>query len=369
MKGFADCHIHIRGGKFEEIRPMLDDVASLGVTDAALLALPYRSVSENLSVLYWKMNYQKMKIRAFGGLHQTDRYAEVPYEQQVMRMLELGCDGIKLMDMCPELRSINKRGINHSAYDKMFSLLEELSTPVLIHANDPKECWEEPDVGNMSGLSIYKGGYLNKGYLTFQEIFAECFEMLDKHPKLNVTFAHFFFLSSNIEEAVRVMETYPNVKFDLTPGTDMYFHFLKDVDGWHEFFTKYSDRILFGTDTNTYKDFNKEINELVYTFLTHDNTEFIMPCYGNWSIPGLGLDEKTIEKICYTNFIEFVGNETKPVDVEGFYKSAEFVLAEMKKYPECKYYDAGAKVFPGLAADPTQQTAVNFFERVLTERK
>ena len=59
MKRFADCHIHICGGNFETIEGMLDDVASMGVTDACLLALPFRSVSENLSTLFWKLKYKK----------------------------------------------------------------------------------------------------------------------------------------------------------------------------------------------------------------------------------------------------------------------------------------------------------------------
>ena len=81
MKGFADCHIHIRGGNFEVIEKMLDDVASKGVTDAGLMALPYRGASENLCALYWKANYDKMKISAFGGMHSTEQFALVPYEK------------------------------------------------------------------------------------------------------------------------------------------------------------------------------------------------------------------------------------------------------------------------------------------------
>lgn len=369
MKGFADCHIHIRNGRFEEIKRMLDDVADMGITDAALQALPFRSVSENLSALYWKHNYKRINLSAFGGLHLTDIYTDVPFEVQAERMLELGCDGIKLIDMHPELRYVNKRGTNDPAYDKMFDMLEERGVPVLIHSNGPKECWETPVDEPRNGLSVYRGVALGLGYESYEQIYKESLEMLDKHPKLKIVFAHFFFLSSNMAEAERVMETYPNVMFDLTPGTDMYFHFMKDVDGWHDFFVKYSDRILFGTDVNTYKDFNKEVIELVRTFLVHDKTEFIMPCYGNWPISGLGLDEKTVENICYNNYMKLIGNHVKPVDMDGVYKAAEHILADMKKHPTCKYYDWGATVIPELAADPTQQIAITFFERLLAERK
>ena len=368
MKGFADGHIHIRGGKFEEIEKMLDELAEIGVTEVSLLALPFRSVSENLSALYWKMKYQKMKVRAFGGLHQTDRYSDVPYEQQVKQLLALGCDGIKLMDQCPDIRKYLRKGINDPVYDPMLTMLEELGTPVVLHANDPYEKWEDPKTAAPEEAR-FKGLYLQEGFLTYEEIYKETREMLDKHPKLNIVLAHFFFHAGNLEGAVEIMETYPNVRFDLTPGSRMFLLFSERIEEWREFFVKYSDRILFGTDTNTFKDFNKEIHELVYLFLTHDHTKFEMPCYGNFMIRGLGLDADIVEKICYHNYHEFVGNEVKPVDLEGFYESAAYILEDMRTNTEDKYYEEAAKEFNDLSKDPKQETAIRFFERVLEERK
>ena len=369
MRAVADCHIHIRGGRFQEIEKMLDEVASMGVTEASLLALPFRSVSENLSALYWKMNYKKIRLRAFGGLHQTDRFAYVPYEEQVMKLLELGCDGIKLMDMCPELRKLNGKGVNHPSYDKMFSLLENKGVPVLMHVNDPREFWEIPDSANCEDEIIKKGGYIGLGFSAFEDIYSETLQMLDKHPKLKVILAHFFFLADDIGKAAYVLDTYPNVRFDLTPGWEMFIHFSKNIEEWRKFFIKYSNRILFGTDTNTYKAFNKEINQLVYTAITHDETEFHMPCYGNHVIKGLYLPDDVVDRICYTNFIEFVGSEIKPVDVEGFYDSAEYILAEMRKNPKDVYYEAGCDIFADLKKDPEQKTAILFLEQVMKEKR
>lgn len=359
MNRFADCHIHIRGGDFETIERMLDDVASVGVTDACLLALPFRSVSENLSALYWKLKYKKMNLRAFGGLHQTDRYAAVPYEQQVEKMLELGFDGIKLMDMNPLLRRINGRGVDHCAYDKMFSLLEERGTPVLMHANDPMEYWVSPE--NLTG----KGEYTQPEYESYETIYQETLEMLRKHPKLNIVLAHFFFLAHDPEKAAWFLDTFPNVKLDLTPGTEMYHQFAERIGVWHDFFGTYRDRILFGTDTNTYKDFNKEINRLVYTTLTHDQSEFTMPCYGGYTIRGLGLDEDVVERICYQNFADFVGEVPQKTDADSFHRAAEYILKDMKAEPQDPWYDAAGKIFPYLQKDPKQEIAITFFEGAL----
>ncbi len=372
MKNFADCHIHIRGGKFDVIENMLDEVASKGVTDAGLMALPYRGASENLSALYFKANYKKMNVSAFGGVHSTDQFALVPYEKQAEKLLDMGCDGIKLIDMDAEVIKVNGKCIDHVDFDKMFSLLEERDAPVLIHAGNPQECWEKPIPSDLpyevrvkeDHLSLYRGGLYGKPVLSFEEIYAACLRMLDKHPNLKVIFAHFFFLSRDIDEATRVMETYPNVYFDLTPGTDSYVHFSRKPDEYHDFFEKYSDRILFGTDTNTYKDFNKEIHDYVLWTLT-ENKVFTAPCYGFIDIHGLGLSDKAIENICYNNYIKLVGKDLPKVDMEKVLDSAEYMLSEINKNPRPERRLHAATILDHVKDDLDQNTARTFFEELL----
>lgn len=124
-KPFADAHIHIRDSKIDSIRSMLCSMADMGVIHTAIQALPYRSIAENLSALYHKMTFDKMEVRAFGGFHCTDRYAEIPYEVQFERLMELGFDGIKLLDMDPWLYLVNGHGTNHPSYDRVLSEREK----------------------------------------------------------------------------------------------------------------------------------------------------------------------------------------------------------------------------------------------------
>ena len=92
--------------------------------------------------------------------------------------------------------------------------------------------------------------YAGKGFESYEDLHRETLELLDKHPKLNAILAHFFFLSDDMAEAERIMEKYPNVYFDITPGTEMYENFAKYTDSWREFFIKYQERIIFGTDAD-----------------------------------------------------------------------------------------------------------------------
>ncbi len=365
MRKLADCHIHIRNSRFDEIEKMLDDIHSVGVTDACLQALPYRSTAENISALYWKENYKKMTMTAFGGIHITDRYSIIPYEKQAEKLLDLGCDGIKLIDMHPELREYITVSIDDVKYDKMLSLLEERDKPLLIHLAGPKECWLGKDENDKSPNSIYRGACPD-AKLGFDDYINEGIRMLKKHPKLKVVFAHFMFLASDYDRAVEIMETYPNVYFDITPGTDMYYHFSVNTKLWHDFFEKYSNRILFGTDVNTYKDFNKELVEYVRLLIT-EKGEYQTHCYGNHKYKGLYLSDDALNNICYNNFYNLINNKIEKVDMNEVYNCAEWVYNDIKKNPEdiiYQHYFDDTQVLQ----DREQEAAKIFFEKLLENR-
>lgn len=331
MTKLADAHVHIDRGDGKSVRYMLDTLRDIGITDLSLLSIcasPKHDITNNVSVLRWKREYTDVNIRAFGSFHEVDRYASIPYLEQTERLLALGCDGIKFLHMKPDLRKLLGKGINHPDYDPALSLMEELGTPVLIHSGDPETFW---DASKISPAHVARGWFYGDGtYPSYLEIYGEDFAMLDKHPRLNVVFAHFFFLSNRIDEAKRIMEKYPNVKFDLTPGGEMYLGFSKDIDSWHDFFETYSDRILYGTDSNDEKSHNPKIHELVRSALTHDRTEFPMPGYGDSVIRGLDLSSAALENIRYKNYERYVGTEPKPVNQNALLDCVERMLCDLR---------------------------------------
>ena len=309
MKNLADIHVHMTELEYEKCESYLDLLAEQDVTDVTLQSLAYHSIAYNLALLYWKNTYKKFRISVFGMVHNTDMYQDIPFEKQAKALLDMGCDGIKMM-YDPGTRKSLGYGIDDARWDKLFTYLEDNDVPILIHVNNPENYW---DPRELSEAEIARGwGYFSGGFLSKQEIYDETFRMLDRHPRLRVTFAHFFFLSNFIDEATRVMDTYPNVNFDLTPGWEMFLGFSKNIDAWQAFFEKYSDRILFGTDANDRKKerVNKELNALVLAAISRSEEEFEIPCYGKvLKIKGLGLCPETVKKICADNYFKFVGGK------------------------------------------------------------
>jgi hypothetical protein len=92
------------------------------------------------------------------------------------------------------------------------------------------------------------------------------------------------------------------VCYDITPGIEMYGSFSENPEKWREFFIKYQDRIIFGSD-------NGISENLVYIDTTRrfleTNDEFI--CRG-MTIKGINIEKEILYKIYRGNFERRVGN-------------------------------------------------------------
>ena len=105
------------------------------------------------------------------------------------------------------------------------------------------------------------------------------------------------------------MEKYPNVWLDVTPNPKMYCDFQLDIDTWKQFFTKYADRIMFGSDFSTAG--GGYSIPCIYRFFMTDE-EFV---FGNTStVHGMNLSEEVTEKLFYDNFLKRVGNHPREID-------------------------------------------------------
>jgi predicted TIM-barrel fold metal-dependent hydrolase len=354
LRQMADVHLHTRFINYEKTVEMLSDIERLGVSDACLQALPYRGCAENLFALYMKMTQKSPRVRAFGGIHVTDRYAAIPPEKQVRGLWALGCDGIKLM-FSPDLEKYYGRGLDDEYFLPMFNYLEENRIPVLIHLADPEEFWQE-------------GKRYDATFPSKDKMYEEAFRMLDKHPSLRVCFAHFMFLSNFPREAERVMEKYKNVYFDLTPGCEMYLNFDKNLDTWSLFFDKYKKRLLHGTDCNIIKNYNVELEKLVYNKLSKKEP-FTPGCFNMSQISGLALDDDALQAIFYDNYFDFIGKEARPVNKELFIDACRLIINDLDIEPRDEYYIRGGELIPDLKNDPEQKISYNFCKMALENIK
>ncbi len=201
--------------------------------------------------------------------------------------------------------------------------------PFTLHVGDPPSFW---DITKITEAEIKRGWFCDETHPTLAQLRNETEGILRKFPKMKLTLAHFYFLAHDPEACVKLMETYPNVMLDLTPGGVMFAEFSKRIDDWRLFFRKYADRIFYGTDTyNTYlcekpEDYGKNYTShrinLVRRALEYSEP-FEDPDYG--TIIPLHLEDDVLSKIYRDNFIRLYGEPRDVSDNETADYAAELL--------------------------------------------
>jgi len=316
----VDCHTHFGGTDLDAIDGMLESMAGGGVGEVNIVVTSFPGrASADPQALYAKARHPE-KVYWFAGLDQSFLGKDLDHRwthslaKQVDLYAALGADGIKMINGKPNTRKASGIALDSVVYDDYFARLEETQFPVLWHVNDPEEFWnpeQAPEWAKGPGW-LYDGTFPSN-----QSLYDECERALDKYPKLKVLFAHFYFLSDFLDRSAAIFDRYPNVYFDLAPGIEMMHNFSKRPEEAREFFLKYQDRIVFGTDFSP--RFLLSRIWVLRSFLETDQT-FHVPTDDNlfWPdhrtmIEGIKLPEAALKKIYADNFRRIVSPRPKPL--------------------------------------------------------
>lgn len=266
--------------------------------------------SANLCALYLK-EALKPKVYAYASIMHYENETKESILEQAKRLVSMGFDGFKSLEGKPNIRKIIGIPLDDEVYDLFFEYLEKNQIPYLIHVGDIDKLFH-PET--LPQEYIDAGCYYDETHKTNEELWDEAEGILKKFPKLNLIFAHFMFKADDISYCTRLMETYSNMKFDIVPHMDLFTEMSEDIEKWREFFVKYSDRILYGTDLYD-SEVSSHTDTMVYTtrrFL-EDDGEFHM-----WDrdIKGLCLDNNVLENIYFKNAEKMLGSVPKPVNRE-----------------------------------------------------
>jgi hypothetical protein len=273
---------------------------------------------------------------------------------------KMGCDGIKMIEGKPDMRKMLAiPPFDSPAYAPYWQTLEESGLPLLWHVNDPEEFWDArlvPEWARGQGWFYGDGTFINN-----EAQYAEVLHVLERHPKLKVIFAHFFFLSAQLPRLADLLERFPNLYIDLTPGIEMYHNFSRDIQATREFFLKYQQRILLGTDIGakallSTPEMGIEPGEsalrigLVRRFLETEG-EFQLDSAGGFlfgkfegPFQGLGLPEEVLRQIYGLNFERLAGSRPKTLDPQA-------IVAECERL--AMMVQVMASIQPGTASDTT----------------
>jgi predicted TIM-barrel fold metal-dependent hydrolase len=251
-------------------------------------------------------------------LYQADH--SLPLKDQPAALHSLGADGIKLLASKPTERKRLGTAVDGPYFEEFFAVCEKLDIPLLWHVADPEEFWE-PE--RLPSWAQEQGWGYDSSYLPKSDLYHEAENVLRRHPRLHVVFPHFYFLSADLSRAEAFLEEFPHAHLDLAPGIELYYNLSFSWEKSQDFFCRYSNRILFGTDilgSHTALEVQRRAG-IVYLFLTGQETfrvperaDFLLGPASDGIIRGLALPQVVIDNITRNNFQRIFGPRPRPLD-------------------------------------------------------
>lgn len=348
LKKRIDCHIHYALPLQPET--LIEFMDKTGTDMANLVLVPHtQRLSCVPDALMAKYRYPD-RFYVFASLDPSEYFRHPKTLGKYMakhgkRMLRCGCDGIKLIEGKPSMRKMMPiPDFDLPCWDPFWAWAEEAQVPILWHVADPEEYWHPEQV---SEYRRRMGDYYDESYVTKEGLYSQVFHVLERHPKLKIIFAHFFFMSGQLERLGRLLDAYPNIMVDMTPGSEMYRILSADHDNALIFFKKYYTRILYGTDAaarcvmvQLMSEFNWAENlrrvELINSFFSPETDEITgsdgayLLDVPDFRIRGLDLTENELDHIFCKNFQRFAGESPAKVVPRRVVKECKRIQTTLK---------------------------------------
>ena len=298
-----DFHVHILNQiPIEDtVKNYADMCARKNYEGVAIMALGHAT-----NVTDFECNEKAMKIK--NALPNSYAFASLLYNEdfveQTKKYISLGFDGIKLLNGKPTEYKYSKMGYEHERFEPFFEFAEKEGFPILAHNNDPAMHW---DITKASKRAIEQGWIYDDTFPSHEYLFDALEGVLAKHPKLKIAIAHIGFYSNDLPRAQKLLDTYPNLYFDITPAIIIFTEFSQTPELSQEFFTKYHDRLIYGTDAdNDLVGEARAYNDLKTEIITHFFEGEGEKDIGGYHICPIKLEPYMLENIYYNNAKRFV---------------------------------------------------------------
>ena len=224
------------------------------------------------------------------------------------RLVEHGACGMKIWkDLGTKVRDADGSllRIDDERLDPLYEKAAELNVPIMYHIADPDAFFLPIDATNERYEELaahpewsYYGSHFGKS-----ELLAQRDRVIARHPNATFVGAHVAEHPEDLAYVSDLLDRNPNLHVDIGArcaelGRQPY--------AAREFFVKYADRILFGTDLIP----EVTMYQLHYRFLETSDEYFEYPSHasrqGRWNIYGLFLPDGVLRKVYRENAIRLL---------------------------------------------------------------
>jgi predicted TIM-barrel fold metal-dependent hydrolase len=331
--GIIDWHEHIEPDAMERADALLD---AEGITEICNLSggSPGHGLEEQLAAAL----RSRHKVHVFAVLDMREARRGPGYGARLAAQLEasarMGAVGWKI----PKGLGIGYRDVNGALIpvddpelDVVFERAGELGLPVAIHTADPKAFWLPPTVVNerYAELGAHPGwSFYGTDVKPWSELLDQLERRVARHPHTTIVALHFGGAPEEPDRVARMLDKYPNLYIDTAARVpEIGRH---DAQKMHDFFIKYQDRILFGTDlgvgaadedlmlgsTGPKPPGPAEIRlffDATWRYFETSDRQFAhpTPIQGNWKIDGIALPPEVLRKLYHDNAARLLNHENQ----------------------------------------------------------
>lgn len=243
------------------------------------------------------IDHSRIDERGFGSM----------VRRHIIDSFKKGARGIKMWKDI-SLASKDKSGRYLRTDDDRFKVVyetaAELGIPILIHIADPAAFFKPVDEKNERYEQLIANPqwrYYRSGRYSFEELMDMQDNMIERNPHTIFIIAHFGSYVENLSHVAQRLDSYKNMYIDIAARID---ELGRVPYSAREFFIRYKDRILFGSDCTplSYGE-----HQIAYRFLESEDEYF--PYWpedenqdgGRWHIYGLGLQKDVLESVYNRN--------------------------------------------------------------------
>jgi predicted TIM-barrel fold metal-dependent hydrolase len=224
------------------------------------------------------------------------------------RLVEAGAVGFKLWkDLGLTVRDASGTVIrvDDERLDPLFDKARELNVPVMFHTADPFAFFEPIDRFNerYEELAAHPDWAFQDAVYSKCELLEQRNNVFARHPATQFVGAHIGECAEDLQFVAKMLDRFPNVWVDTSAriaelGRQPY--------RAREFFLKYADRIIFGSDLLP----EESMYRLSYRFFETDDEYFEYPSHasrqGRWNVYGLFLPDDVLRKVYRENAMKLL---------------------------------------------------------------
>ncbi len=224
-----------------------------------------------------------------------------------------GARGLKVLkDLGLEDRDKSGKliAVDDPRLDPVWEECGRLGIPVAIHVTDPEAFFHPIDGHNERYEELIQHpdwSFYDHGFPSKEEVMAQRDHMFAKHPRTTFIALHVANWPENLDYVSQLLDRLPNV---MTEFGAREAELGRQPRRAREFFLKYQNRIMFGTDSPP----SREMYSNYFRWLETDDEYFDYygyPGQGRWKIYGMKLPDPVLQKVYYRNaeriFAQFKG--------------------------------------------------------------